>query len=535
MGHERFELLEVLDHRGNVTLARDTQLGRTVVLKHHPRTPESTERVRQLLAMPPHPNVAMLRDDIGNAEQHVLVADFVDGVDLHTQAAGGGVLAPTHALRIAADVTAALDHLHALDPPLAHGDVTTRNVVVRVTDGVPMAVLVDASLEDCDPGADGVNARRLVDALLVGAGVTRKRHSVAVLSTAAALLLAAAALPLIVTQRPVISGPSGPGNTQVLTQPALGGAPPSMELAAALAAPLTTALTSAPTAAAPRAVAAAKPERFGGRTRLIIYERRYEPSFNVYYPAWVDVFRLDQGPLPQSQRESVGELPQFSHVVSLSKGWLFWYSTVDGVIVTTPVTDEGGVGWGETIPIEPHWTHVAGDGNGLIWLYRRDTGLVETIRHKNGYHTHHQRSQRLADGYDLAAAVDDGRAVFYSAANGATQVASTDADAVVSSVDDATLPTGLSVLVYSGRGFLVGVRPNGETFVFRVTSSGVREVNHFSLDGTALTAGAGFDHGFVVHPAAGVSAIFAELDSAGQLRSARPWSVPALPLITELR
>jgi hypothetical protein len=169
-----------------------------------------------------------------------------------------------------------------------------------------------------------------------------------------------------------------------------------------------------------------------------------------------------------------------------------------------------------------------------VWLYRRDTGLLETIRHKNGYHTAHERTQKLTNGFDLLAAMSGGRAVLYSVTGDAT-IATVDGAAVVSSIKHVTLPAGLSVLVYSGRGYLVGVRPTGETFVLRVTDDGVKQVSSFRLNGVGLTSGAGFDHGFVVHSIAGLSATFAELDDTGHLRSAQNWTVPAAPLITELK
>jgi hypothetical protein len=527
---DRYELLRVLGRRGTVLLARDTQLDRTVVLKHHPRTAASAERVRALLAMPPHPNVAIVRDDIGTADEHVLVQDFVDGVTLAQLAADKSVVGAADALRIAADVTSALDHLHGL--ALAHGDITASNVVVCVTDGGPQAVLVDASLDGGGIGTDRTRLHRLVKGLLAEAGVVRKRRSAPIVATAATLLLAAGALPLIVTQQPVISAPNAP---EARAQTPIADAPHALALGAPLVAALATPELGAPPPATARVLPAAKPDPFGGRSRLVIYERHYEPNLEyVNYPAWVDVFRLDQGPVPQPQHAADGELPQFTHMVSLSKGWLFWYSTLDGVIVTTPISEEGLVGWGETIPVEPHWTHVAGDGEGLVWLYRRDTGLLETIRHRNGYHTHHERTQRLTDGFDLLTALSGGRALLYSV-TGTASIATVNAGAVVSSVKHVTLPAGLSVLVYSGRGYLVGVRPDGETFVYRVTDSGITQVSTFRLKAVGLTSGAGFDHGFVVYNAAGVSATVVELDETGHLRSARAWAVPVAPLITELK
>lgn len=530
MTSERYETLDVLgrDSDGSVTLNWDTQLGRRVVLKRQPRTAASTARVSQLLSCPPHPNLAVVRDDIGDAHEHVLVVDYADGVDLE-QLLRTGAMTTEDSLRCAADLTAAVDHLQRVRPPLRHGAICARNVIVSRHGGDTRAVLVGPLLVEPSRDADRKLARRVVSAMLKSKRASSWRRRAAPLVAASAMALVASALTPLMLEG---DGPPAASDTPRATateRPPTSSSAVSAVTAAALARRTTTARPGPGTGTAPL-----EPEsRFGGRSRLVVYEHRVELG-SAQYPASMDVYRLDQASLPKLQKMNYGEVPQFTHIASLSKGWVFMYSTVDGVMATVPITSDGTIGWADTIKPEPLWSHVVGDGHGLVWLYRRDKGTVETIRHVDGYHTTHERSNRIARGYDLVTALSANRALFYSADDGHALIATAGADGVLAAIEPVQLPPSLSVLVYSGRGFVVGLTSAGASFVLKLVNGAAHMVSRFSIGGSGWNAGTGFDHGFVAYSRAGVTSVFTELDANGALVATRKWRLPVAPIVVEV-
>ncbi len=101
-----------------------------------------------LLGLQPHPNVAIIRDDFFEGDWHYLVLDWIAGENLRTRLRREGTPGLPYDMVIAAisDVAAALDHLHAHDPPVLHGDVKPANIVVSEDGSTPRAVLVDFGL-----------------------------------------------------------------------------------------------------------------------------------------------------------------------------------------------------------------------------------------------------------------------------------------------------------------------------------------------------------------------------------------------------
>src|SRR4051794_29301893 len=87
---------------------------------------------RILLALPPHANLPLVRDDFFDGDRYVIVMDWVDGVDLnrvlHTRGRPG--LAPSSVVAWLAEAAAALTHLHTQEPPVIHGDVKPANMVL---------------------------------------------------------------------------------------------------------------------------------------------------------------------------------------------------------------------------------------------------------------------------------------------------------------------------------------------------------------------------------------------------------------------
>jgi WD40 repeat protein/class 3 adenylate cyclase len=148
--HDRYEVLAVIGRGGEGTLVRavDRRHGRDVALKLRrvPSDPRDAERLlveaRTLLSLRPHPGLPLARDDFFEDDRHVLVMDWVEGVDLAAVLAEHGQpgLPPSTVLRWLAPVAEALTHLHTSDPPVVHGDVKPANLILTPTGRV---VLVD--------------------------------------------------------------------------------------------------------------------------------------------------------------------------------------------------------------------------------------------------------------------------------------------------------------------------------------------------------------------------------------------------------
>ena len=138
--HGRYEVIAVVG-RG----ARGRWCGRWIdamgatsrsKLRLVPDDPREAERLliesRTLLSLHPHPGLPLARDDFFEADRHVLVMDWVEGVDLAAVLVEHGQpgLPPSTVLRWLAPVAEALTHLHRTDPPVVHGDVKPANLVL---------------------------------------------------------------------------------------------------------------------------------------------------------------------------------------------------------------------------------------------------------------------------------------------------------------------------------------------------------------------------------------------------------------------
>ncbi len=148
--HGRYEVLAVVGRGGEGTLVRavDRRHGRDVALKLRrvPGDPRDAERLlvesRTLLSLRPHSGLPLARDDFFEDDRHVLVMDWVEGIDLWAVLAEHGRpgLPPSTVLRWLAPVAEALTHLHTTDPPVVHGDVKPANLILTPTGRI---VLVD--------------------------------------------------------------------------------------------------------------------------------------------------------------------------------------------------------------------------------------------------------------------------------------------------------------------------------------------------------------------------------------------------------
>ena len=529
----RFDLREVTGR--SVAVAWDNQLERTVALKTHPRTPESTDRVRAILSVAPHPNLALIRDDTGDAHAHRLVMDFVEGRSLQDLRDAGDLLSSADALQCAADVNAALAHLHQLEPPVAHGDVKPCNVMITERDGRRRAVLVDVGLGPAAVRCDIAARRAVVDTLLARPGAARRRALAAGASGVALILLALGLIALSRAPerhhrfRSAVHQPSIEDIDDVIAEPAPDG------VTTLAPGGTTSALRAAPSPPSAVAALVPAPARAPARSRLAVYWHSVKAGSGEY-PAYVDVYHLDRGDLPQLQHSTYGAVPQFTHIVALNPGWNLCYGTLDGVTASVPISRDGVSDWGERLEFQPGFTQVVGDGHGLAWLYRADTGAVETIRFgRDGYHTHLRRYDgMLAAGFDRSSALGADHALFYASKSGRAVIVTGAPDATITRVDEVTLPADLAVLMYPGRGYLVGVHSDGTGTVYKLTGARLDQVSTFSLGGSGWNAGSAFDHGFVVYPRLGLHAIYTQLDPAGHVSAATNWTLPALPIVYEV-
>ncbi len=145
----RYQPLEVVGRggQGEVVRARDSLHDRQVALKVRPvKTPEEREAVlseaRVLLDVRPHAGLPLVREDFYVGARYYLVMDWVEGKSLQQVLdergdpglAFGAVMGYLH------QVAAALDHLHAHEPPVVHGDVKPANLILTPRGQV---VLVD--------------------------------------------------------------------------------------------------------------------------------------------------------------------------------------------------------------------------------------------------------------------------------------------------------------------------------------------------------------------------------------------------------
>jgi hypothetical protein len=549
---DRFEQRRVLGGGTHlsVVLAWDKQLQRTVVLKRHPRTERTAERVRQLLGVSPHPNLGLVRHDFGDGQEHVLVMDYVDGRSLRSLLDSGAPIPVETTLHCAADVAAALDHLHAQIPPFIHGDVKPENIIVVASEAGPRAVLVDVGLAaraGKSAGREFDELTAIIAGLLAMAGVSiagvpalrplvrrgrrfrAQRHAVAAAVGAAALLVASIVGLGVLQPRqvPVAAAPAqhlASPNTSSITA-----LTPARDAEAAVSIPVSV----VDPAAGPAAALAVTPP---SRSRLGVFEHRVA-MWTAEYPASEDVYRLDRSPVPELQNRTYGVVPHFTHVATLDDNWLFFYSNIgDGASGTAPIEPDGHMGNGDWKP-RPGigFTHVVGDGHGLIWLYRTDTGASMTMRFLNGWEgVPHAIPGGLGAGFDRMTSLGPDRVLLYASKTGRAIAVAVDHVGDVTRVDNVQLPADLAVLVRTGQGFLVGVRQDGVASVFDLAAPNVTKLASFALGGSHWSAGVGFDQGVVVYERFGAAARVAHLDARGRLQSVQSWKVPLAPVITTI-
>ncbi|MBI4728415.1 MAG: tetratricopeptide repeat protein [Acidobacteria bacterium] len=192
---DRYEPLEVVARggQGTVVRARDRRHDREVTLKIRD-APEDREALlreaRVLLALRPHPNLPLIREDFFEDGRYHLVMDWISGTSLQQMLGAGRALPHSMALRYLRDVATAIDHLHAHEPPIVHGDVKPANIVVTPDERVVLLDLGIAAAEGHSEGRAGTPGYRAPE-VSAGKRATRAADIYGLAATAFAVLTGA--------------------------------------------------------------------------------------------------------------------------------------------------------------------------------------------------------------------------------------------------------------------------------------------------------------------------------------------------------
>jgi basic membrane lipoprotein Med (substrate-binding protein (PBP1-ABC) superfamily)/predicted Ser/Thr protein kinase len=134
--------------QGEVVRAYDHQHERPVAMKIRVLRSEEERQsllreAKMLLTMTPHPGLPTVRDDFFVGDRYFIVMEWIDGMTLADVLRDRDGLPVDEVLGYVEQVSGALDHLHAHDPPIVHRDVKPGNII-RTPDG--RVVLVDFGL-----------------------------------------------------------------------------------------------------------------------------------------------------------------------------------------------------------------------------------------------------------------------------------------------------------------------------------------------------------------------------------------------------
>jgi class 3 adenylate cyclase len=170
----RYEVLREVSagRRATVLQALDRQHEKPVALKLYSVSDavdrdELLAEARILLNVRSHSSLPVVRNDFFTDDgRYVLVLDWIDGTDLaqELEEFGDPGMPLAQVIDDAAQIAAALDHLHGHAPPIVHGDVKPANAI-RTPDGTIMLVdfdIASAQSERADAGTVGFVAPEVV-------------------------------------------------------------------------------------------------------------------------------------------------------------------------------------------------------------------------------------------------------------------------------------------------------------------------------------------------------------------------------------
>jgi WD40 repeat protein/class 3 adenylate cyclase len=195
---DRYEPLEVVGRGGEATVLKavDTRHERLVALKVRvvPSAGSSDElltEARALLSLPPHPGLAHARDDLFDDGRHVLVLDWVEGVNLSRLLADEGRpgLPVSSVLRWTAQAAEALTALH--QHGVVHGDVKPANLIVDSNGRVVLVDLGSSSVPTTEAPRGGTPGFRAPE-IAAGAPADRVSDVFSLAATAFTLLTGSA-------------------------------------------------------------------------------------------------------------------------------------------------------------------------------------------------------------------------------------------------------------------------------------------------------------------------------------------------------
>ena len=195
---ERYEPLEVIGRGGEATVLKavDTRHDRLVALKVRaiPSTGASEDLLREaraLLSLPPHVGLAHARDDLFDDGRHVLVLDWVEGVNLARLLADEGRpgLPVSSVLRWIAQAAEALTVLH--QHGVVHGDVKPANLILDRDGRIVLVDLGSSSVPSTSAPRGGTAGFRAPE-VAGGAPADRASDVFSLASTAFTLLTGSA-------------------------------------------------------------------------------------------------------------------------------------------------------------------------------------------------------------------------------------------------------------------------------------------------------------------------------------------------------
>ena len=174
--------------------ARDHVHGRQVALKVRPVASDASRahllsEARLLLTLSPHPGLPLVREDFFVDDRYVIVMDWIEGTDLAAllDIEGRRGLDPEQAIGYLEQAAEALEHLHAHEPPVVHGDVKPANLILTSAGRI---VLVDFGLSStpADDRRRAGTAGYLAPEVAAGASPTPQSDVFSFAATALTLL-----------------------------------------------------------------------------------------------------------------------------------------------------------------------------------------------------------------------------------------------------------------------------------------------------------------------------------------------------------